>query len=211
MQGLEETFPKMNFFLFFRTRRVSILVFDHLLFRNKKWQQRQCRYCHYLFRKTGQDMSKKWVSIFDFSLQKNKWKSFVFDLDRKQFRIVDSKLCAPCHWRGRECLWRETSPGHGRNPARLCLCARNPLFRSAGAARPTSYKYCWCCSARRARWWPHSWWAVLAVHATSKMSSSWCSTRASVQVLFQACVVCVFYCHLKTYCGPCSETMQSPE
>jgi hypothetical protein len=23
--------------------------------------------------------------------------------------------------------------------------------------------------------------------------------------------VCVFYCHLKTYCGPSSETMQSPE
>jgi hypothetical protein len=22
---------------------------------------------------------------------------------------------------------------------------------------------------------------------------------------------CVFYCHLKTYCGPSSETMQSPE
>ncbi len=24
-------------------------------------------------------------------------------------------------------------------------------------------------------------------------------------------VVCVFYCHLKTYCGPSSETTQSPE
>ncbi len=24
-------------------------------------------------------------------------------------------------------------------------------------------------------------------------------------------LVGVFYCHLKTYCGPCSETMQSPE
>ena len=23
--------------------------------------------------------------------------------------------------------------------------------------------------------------------------------------------VCVFYCHLKTYCGPISETIQSPE
>ena len=23
--------------------------------------------------------------------------------------------------------------------------------------------------------------------------------------------LCVFYCHLKTYCGPSSETMQSPE
>jgi hypothetical protein len=24
-------------------------------------------------------------------------------------------------------------------------------------------------------------------------------------------IVCVFYCHLKIYCGPSSETMQSPE
>ena len=63
----------------------------------QKHQDAHIKNCHYLFRKTGQDMSKKWVSIFDFSLQKNKWKSFVFDLDRKQFRIVDSKLCAPCH------------------------------------------------------------------------------------------------------------------
>jgi hypothetical protein len=37
-------------------------------------------------------MSTRRVSIFAFSLQKNKWKSCVFDLDRKKFRIVDSTL-----------------------------------------------------------------------------------------------------------------------
>jgi len=37
-----------------------------------------------------------------------------------------------------------------------------------------------------------------------------CSTARSAAAA-AAHVGCVFYCHLKTYCGPSSETMQSPE
>ncbi len=35
------------------------------------------------------------------------------------------------------------------------------------------------------------------------------SVCKGIMSCFSCC--CVFYCHLKTYCGPCSETMQSPE
>jgi hypothetical protein len=46
----------------------------------------------------------------------------------------------------------------------------------------------------------------------------WIDSRTSVKCVKDArCTegscgdVCVFYCHLKTYCGPSSETIQSPE
>ncbi len=36
-------------------------------------------------------------------------------------------------------------------------------------------------------------------------------THTSQQTGFATLTVCVLYCHLKTYCGPISEIMQSPE
>jgi hypothetical protein len=75
-------------------------------------------------------MSKKRVSIFDFSLQKTSGNRVFSNWTGNNFELLfqdNFQNCSrECHCRGREWLCRETRPGHGRNPVRICLCVRNP-------------------------------------------------------------------------------------